>query len=642
MLFLQSKWQYARTHFIEIRRWVESFLILWIFMIKYGQTDTLPSDRIIVATAGRFGAEACYSMYIDSFVLYLLPVLACIYIVLKYIRKYTILDAKWKKVAFVIAAAMAFWRVVSNSYYYTISAALFIAGGFFTVLLFVSYFIVFRYMICILLFLFETDAEVLFENCSHKKIFWSVWVLYLICWLPRLVLNYPMAFDWDTGIMFDTVLNGIAHEYPIVQVNILKALYRLGCAIGSVEGVFFGYMCIKYLCTTFLFTSILFYFQQKKSSRKLWVAVLVITLFCPIFQSWCIYIAKDSNYTFCFTGLILMVCLFILDQEFIKKHKILYGIVTAFFACGVYCLRGNGIYVDIAFIVFGIISYINIEKIKSKLLTIKWRRPALMIIAVMIAGGIILQTVGTFSASHEMSRETGEGISDLWQQGQKYLKFYIWRVTYFFRTESISRYSVIIQTDCPDEVRVILGEDLGAVREIEYTAGNGTISPSLTIDTDKQDLLTQYILRHEPVLFMESIIAKVYGYFDIFRHHTGTYGSGIEYGTYNMYELNKYWENRPEWQIRSSFLQSSYERFRKIPILGCTCDTGLYVWLLIVVSIYLLMTRGRKVLCMLAPCWLTCAGTMISGYNAYMRFCLPFVLSMPIFLLLCSVRGREN
>ena len=140
MLFLQSKWQYARTHFIEIRRWVESFLILWIFMIKYGQTDTLPSDRIIVATAGRFGAEACYSMYIDSFVLYLLPVLACIYIVLKYIRKYTILDAKWKKVAFVIAAAMAFWRVVSNSYYYTISAALFIAGGFFTVLLFVSYF----------------------------------------------------------------------------------------------------------------------------------------------------------------------------------------------------------------------------------------------------------------------------------------------------------------------------------------------------------------------------------------------------------------------------------------------------------------------------------------------------------------------
>lgn len=111
----------------------------------------------------------------------------------------------------------------------------------------------------------------------------------MMCWLPRLILNYPMAIDWDASKMLHTALTGVDYGYPAVQVMLLKIIYHLGRLVGSIENVFFVYMCMKFLLSTLLFAAIMFYFQQKKCSPCIWYIVLGIILCCPIFQSWSIY-----------------------------------------------------------------------------------------------------------------------------------------------------------------------------------------------------------------------------------------------------------------------------------------------------------------------------------------------------------------
>lgn len=655
---LRLKLHYIETHLPEVRRLVSSFFVMWLFIIECAETDKLSPEKIIVASSVRFGTEQQYSMYITPLVLFSLPIIGCIYFALLKIEKYIILESKWRRIAVFIATLMAFWHTLNKSFYYVVSSKLFIGGGIITIFLMTGYYIVFYYFICILLSCFQVKPEkTLFKYSQFDSLrkqegiskgICHLWILYLICWLPRLILSYPMAFDWDMGTMFDTALNGVEHGYPVAQVMILRFLYQFGDTVGSAMSVFFAYMCIKYLYSTFFFALLMAFFQKRTGSRQLWFTVLGITLVCPIFQSWSIYITKDSNYTFCFAGVILLVCIFILDKESLLKHKIFTTVVFAVLLGGVYLFRGNGVYIDILFLGSGILSFMNIDKMKYRALHINYRRLVIpvLVLTIGIAGGILFY-IGQGHRSENIERtevennNSTEEISFLKKHASKYLKFYIQRVTGFFRLEAISRYSVVIQKECPDEVKEILEDDLKKISSIEYKASYGEIPDNLPIDVNKQEELMLYIVKNEPILFIESIIAKIYGYFDFSRFFSSTYGSGIEYGTYNMYGLDKFWENETEWQIRGDLLRASYDRFRLIPVLHMTCNTGLYVWLLIIVSIYLLVERGRKVFCLLAPCWLTLLGAVVSGYNAYMRLCLPFVFSLPILLLLCTVRKSD-
>lgn len=659
MNYIESKLQYLKKYSIEIHRTEASFFVLWIFIIEYGLTDHLSPEKIIVATAIRFGTDQYYSMYINPLVLYSLPIMGCIYVVLEKFERYIILEGKWKRVAGFIAIMMAFCRTLSESFYNVVSSDLFVGGGIITVFLLIGYYIVFFRLVCALFSCFMVKSGNVFSKYSQlnslrklfgkNKGFFYLWILYLICWMPRLILSYPMAFDWDTGLMFDTALNGVDHGYPAVQVMILKLLYQLGNAAGSVTNVFFAYMGIRYLYFTFLFAAIMFFFQSKISSRRIWFIVLGLTLFCPIFQSWSIYITKDTNYIFCYTGLTFLVCVFILDKELVLKHKFLCGISAIIFFGGIYFFRGNGVYIDVVFLVSALVSYVNIEKIKHKLACINFRYLMAIILIILfgVVGGILFctrqgQGIDNTGKTAIEDSNSINGANLLKQHTSKYVKYYVYRMTSFFRNEVISRYSVKVRDNCPDEVAEILGNDLETICQIEYMAQYGLMPDNLLFDTDKQEMLMRYILINEPALFVESIIAKIHGFFDIFRHYSSTYGSGIEYGTYNMYELNKFWKNKVEWQIRGDLLRASYDRFRLIPILRITCETGLYVWLLIIVSIYLLIVRGRKVFCVLSPCWLSLLGAMLSGYNAYMRLCLPFVFSMPVLLLLCTVKDKDK
>ncbi len=657
---------FLKKYFALINRLIYSFMVLWVFIVGYGETQyQIDAHNIILATVTKYDIDIDYCIYIKPVALfYSAPIIGCIYAALYLVEKRVFLEAKWKRWAVFIAALMAFWRVLSDSYTWVLSINLLLANKVISLFLILGNFVVFYKLLCLLFsaFLANRDSSDLQERPLQKlerhigknRLFILIWVVFMMCWLPRLILNYPMAIDWDAGKMLHTALTGVDYGYPAVQVMLLKIIYHLGRLVGSIENVLFVYMCMKFLLSTLLFAAIMFYFQQKKCSPCIWYIVLGIILCCPIFQSWSIYISKDSNYSICFVGLLWSICILILDKKAVLSHKILWTVMVVVSAAGVFYLRGNGVYIDILFLMTALISFADFSRMKQRIKKINfkwWKVMALMVICLGITIGI--SAFKTYTAGFESGNipievkdeegEMGRIFENLKLHGRKYLKFYISRLGYFFRTEAIPRYAAIARQNCPEEVIEILGDDWRILYEMKYTADNGAQPTSIMeINIDRQNALMKYIIFNEPIMFMESIFTKIHGYFNIFKQWTPTYDGGISQGVYEKYNLKQYLRNENEWWLRARLNVTAYNVFRSICVLGVTCNTGIYVWLLIITSVYLLIQRGREVLCILSPCWLTLLGAMVSGYNAYMRLCLPFVFCIPILLLMCTINSRET
>lgn len=283
-------------------------------------------------------------------------------------------------------------------------------------------------------------------------------------------------------------------------------------------------------------------------------------------------------------------------------------------AAGVFYLRGNGVYIDILFLMTALISFADFSRMKQRIKKINfkwWKVMALMVICLGITIGISAfktYTEGFESGNIPIEAKDEEGemgriFENLKLHGRKYLKFYISRLGYFFRTEAIPRYAAIARQNCPEEVIEILGDDWRILYEMKYTVDNGAQPTSIMeINIDRQNALMKYIIFNEPIIFMESIFTKIHGYFNIFKQWTPTYDGGISQGVYEKYNLKQYLRNENEWWLRARLNVTAYNVFRSICVLGVTCNTGIYVWLLIITSVYLLIQRGREVLCIFSPC----------------------------------------
>lgn len=88
------------------------------------------------------------------------------------------------------------------------------------------------------------------------------------------------------------------------------------------------------------------------------------------------------------------------------------------------------------------------------------------------------------------------------------------------------------------------------------------------------------------------------------------------------------------------------EWFLNIPGVGWLAKIGLYSWLLIGLTVFVLIrVKGRYLLC-LAPLLMVLAGCVFSPVNGYYRYAFPYILSVPPVLLLiagnpeCRRRGK--
>lgn len=620
-----------------ILRILQSLFAVSVFIIRYKKSEDLTYTNTILASVKRFGSPDYYSMYIKGNVIYLPLFVATIYIVQYLIDHYVDLNRRIKLCSAFLALFMAIGRIVSDSYYYVASWGFLTHATRVSASLLIGWFIILWKIInALFTYLLKCQnnekriaaLEKIEKQFGEKKLFFLIWGSFLLCWLPRLLLKYPFYIDWDTITILRDVITGTKTTGYTGQMYIMAFFLKLGEWIGSEYNALFIYMFMMYFFSTLLNSFIFFYFQQKRIPKGLWYIVLMVVMFYPLTQDWATLVSKDANYAIAVISFVLEIYIYLFDKAFVQRHKRSFYLLWIVSTCGVLFFRMNGIFLVVPTLFFTFITMLRQNKAVKKYI-IGFKRQIVLVMGIMLSI-IIFMVMPRFISAAPSSSDGYFGYA---------LKYYLQGRVSRFACEMYARKAAAIveegEEEGANEISAILDDDYVTFLSAQYGYGTGWTYTS-GFKPDKFNNLTMYLIKNDTKLCLEATIAILFGHFDFLRGNFYYYGKNEAFTRYGM---DSWYDQVVKYADHYSLLRDSDATVRDIPILNKLDNVGLYILLMIVASVFLVMTRGKRILIVYLPLYITLIGSCLSSYNAYIRMCAPIVLSMPILLFMCSIRN---
>ena len=626
----------SKKQYIEIiQRIFQSILIVFVFVVGYKKTDDIVYCNTILATVIRFGSENRYSMYLKGCVVYSLFFIIVVYVGQSFLKSYIDLDRRWKCCTAFLACLMALGRVVSDSYYYAVSWDFLLHAKRISLLLFCGWFLVIwklvNAMFTYLLKYYSSDREPVkaLEHIERKigckGVFGVIWITFLTAWLPRLILLYPFHIDWDTTTILKDVINGEQTTGYTGQMHIIRFFLKIGEWIGNSYSALFIYMVVMYFVTTLLFSFIFFYFQQRRIPKGLWYIVLGLVLFYPLIQSWTVFVSKEANFGIAVTGFALNMHILMFDRPFVKRHRVLFPLFLIITTCGVLCLRMNGMFlVGATFFVILVLFFLKYRKIiVNYCVSLKKK---IKLIGIVALGMFVLLIVFRYSTDITMEESYFGHV----------IRYYSGRplhITYEIHTRNAAAESDV------DELQDILGEDYEAYLSSQYGYGTGWSKPYY-MNGENNNQLIKYLLKNKLELCVQAMLTIWYAHFDFLNGAFYRYGSVMGDNAFLQYGMNAWYEQLAVHQEQYFFLEETDRIVQNLPVLSIFSNTGTYIWLMILASVFCILTKRKRALIVCIPYFVTLFGSLLSSYNANIRICLPIVLGMPILLFMCLINTQ--
>lgn len=150
------------------------------------------------------------------------------------------------------------------------------------------------------------------------------------------------------------------------------------------------------------------------------------------------------------------------------------------------------------------------------------------------------------------------------------------------------------------------------------------------------------MLKH-PYTYIQAFLNQTYGYFYPNKHNWGEkYFAAFDIvGTEHL--QTDYIDLRFVVKANSirHILENAVYLIEKTPILGLLLSAGMYVYILIGESIYLLSKKKWRELIILLPGFAILLICLLSPVNGYLRYLLPIIATMPITIGWCYVAGSS-
>lgn len=623
------------SQFVFFRRVFWSILEAFVFVVGYQKTDDISYDNVILANVVRFGSVDCYSMYLKGCVVYFPLFFILAYVTQIFIDNYIDFNKRWKWCTVFLAILMASGRVISDSYYYAASWDFIFQAKGFTLVLFLGWFsIIWKIISALFNYLLKhRDSkenikvlEGIEQRFGSRGLFFVIWAFFLICWLPRLLLQYPFHIDWDTTRILRDVIAGEQTTGYTGQMQIMRFFLKAGEWIGSSYLALFIYMAVMYLGGTLLFSFIFFYFQQKSIPKGLWYVTLTLVLFFPLVQGWIVFISKDANYSVAVTSFVLNIYILVFDKPFVQKHKILFYMFLSGSVVAVLFLRMNGIFViGATFFVILVMFLAKNKNIIRKCVKFFRKKAIFMCITIIVAAAWLIVSKNSINAVSNSGYFCNS------------LKYYFQGRILYSVYEIHARKAADMDLDNADGLRDILGKDYEAYMSSQYGYGTNWSLPYY-MDVEKCKQVTKYLIKHEPRLCVEAMITIWYAHFDFLNGAFYKYGSVMGDNAFLHYGMDEWYNQLAVRQNQYFFLEDTDKIVQNIPILKIFFNTGTYIWLVILTSVFFVLTKRKQALVVCLPLYITLVGSCLSSYNANIRICLPIVLGVPILLLMCPLK----
>ena len=429
-------------------------------------------------------------------------------------------------------------------------------------------------------------------------------VFLLACWSPYLVALYPGTTLYDAGTMLEQFYGyaPLTNHHPYFQILLFGVFVEAGNSLGSGAAGMFVYVLLQ-VGGFIAVLSYLFYFIRSigvpERARRF---LLSLYAFLPVFPVYAVSVGKNMNFSIVILLLtVYLFEIFLSAEDFVRNRKkmiLLPALLT------LVCLfRNEGLAIVIGCFPCFIVLAKRYWKVFSGIF-------AGVFLFVAIWFKWILPYAGVASGS------VAESLSIPFLQTARSVCYYGSEMT----QEEIEAIDRVLEFDTLPER--YLPEFSDRVKE-RYNND----ATKEEIDAYLKVYLKQFF--EHPVTYIDAFLNKCYGYFypDDRGRTKAWFVVGADVSTLNRdgFDLESRFPAFVKW------LNDFLEAFREVPLIGYTTSIGFYSWCVFLTMFFVMKSKRKRIITIFVPAFLVLLICAASPVNAYFRYGLPVVFSVPFF-----------
>lgn len=426
-----------------------------------------------------------------------------------------------------------------------------------------------------------------------------------VCWLPYLAVCYPGTTLYDARTMLEQYfgLSELTNHHPYFQILLLGTFVKAGHALGSGAAGMFIYVLLQEWAFILVLSYMLECLRKFGVSGKIRKILLWVYALLPVFPVYAISVGKNMNFSIVL--LLLTIFLFELiesEGRFVSNRaKMLLLPVLLVLLC---LFRNEGIW-----IVVGCLPAFLWAGRKC------WKAFAGIFTGVILFAGLWFRCA--LPALHVEDGSIAESLSIPFLQTARTVAYYGDEIT----EEEKQAIDAVLEYDTLPER--YLPEFSDRVKE-RYN--NDATEEELAA---YWKVYAQQFWKH-PVTYVDAFLNKCYGYFypDDLGRTKAWFVVGADISPLNEIGFDLY----ARFPAAVKALDRLLEAFRQIPLLGYTSSVGFYTWCTFLSMFFISQSKKKHLLWLFVPALLVILVCAASPVNAYFRYELPVVFSVPYFL----------
>lgn len=447
---------------------------------------------------------------------------------------------------------------------------------------------------------------------------WGIpFVLLIVCWLPYIVYLFPGTISWDGlealcgAFRYMTWTN----HHPAISSWLMKIAISAGRKIGNETYGFFLYNIIQIILQAAVFAEVFSLLKRKNVCYLIRWITLIWYAFFTVWPTNGYAMNKDTMYYIMFTLYILLTINFIdrYKQNQVTWKNILIYIIGMILLC---IFRNNGIYVVLLTI---------------PCLLIATGRKHWKVIVILLFSMLLYNIAYNHVFLPMMNIKPGserEMFSVPFQQTARYVK----------------EHSEEITTEEAEAIRGIL--DFDHLAELYNPEISDAVKWTYKDKADNSAKLAyiktwiKQFIKH-PLTYFEATFNNTYRYFDpLQEEYSGGTGGAYEISGPDFYRENFTFSQNTIFATERKGLQKAAETIKGIPIIGIIYGTGIYTWILLVLTGGIVAERQYDKFVILIPLLLSLLICIVSPVNGCMRYMLPIMSTLPLTIGIVS--GKEK
>lgn len=436
-----------------------------------------------------------------------------------------------------------------------------------------------------------------------------------ICWLPYLAAFYPGSALYDAGTMLEQYFGyePLTNHHPYFQILFLAFFVKTGTALGSAAFGMFLYVLLQVAA----FIMVLVYMTdmlRKLGAGKRALSVLIcVYAFVPVFPVYAISVGKNIN--FAIVTLLLTIFMFeaaLSPDEFVHNRiKMILLPVSLILLC---LFRNEGLAITVGcFPCFMILA----KKY--------WKRLGI------IFTGVLLLVVFWFKGVLPMAGVPNGSIAESMS------------IPFLQTARCVANYGSEMTEEEKKAIDDVLIYDTLAERYLPEFSDR--VKEQYNNDATKEEweaylrVYWKQFLDH-PVTYLDAVLNKCYGYF--YPDDQGRTKAYYVVGA-DIFRLNA-----DGYNLRSKFpalvagMDHFMTYFREIPLLGYTTSIGFYFWCTFWFMFFLIRCKKARLLALYVPAIITLLVCVASPVNAYFRYGLSVVFTVPFFFFTTLYALKEK